>query len=241
MINEKELQKRAERYAYRNKEALARAGHEQEDLVCNYLETLPLAMKNYDPQKGNLGQFCSGVLANVFKDMTKENKKAEGCQFVGLDDIVTSYEASEESESESADGADRPVRIPNHAFKASLLDRLQAEEVEKMSGMARIDGNCYLEIAEKVFKDDSLAYGIFRYRFFAHHNVKRTELADIFKVSVEKIRWTEKKIASAASKFDLKPLTEDDQKRRFHNCKEKNKGYEYDPSKIVSLTTTYRR
>ncbi len=241
MINNKNEVKRAQRYAYRNKEALARAGHETEDLVSNYMGTLSHALKNYDASKGNWGQFSSGVLSNVFKDMTKGNKKSIGCQFVGLDDIAASYESSEESEMESINGADRPKKTPNHAFKASLLDHIQAKEVEKMSNTDRIDNLDYIELAKTVFKDDSLAYGIFRYRFFAHHNVKRTELADIFKVSVEKIRWVEKKIASKASAFDLKPLTEDEQKRRFHNCKEKNKRYDYEPGKKVAITTTYRR
>lgn len=204
---------RAKKFASKNRDALAYAGHSIEDFVFTYCETLSRASKNYNPVKGNWDQFCSGVIKNVFKEMTKGNQKLKdcNCHFYSFDDIMASYEAKEEENK------------PSSATKSAMLDFLQGEATTKLSSQSRVDFDCYLEIAEKVFQCDSLEYKIFVCRFLNNYKVKRTQLAYMFNVSVEAIRWAEDRIAAAADKFDVQRLTESERKRRNHNIKPTHK------------------
>ena len=191
---------RARKAARRQATILAEAGYSEDDLVQGYLARLQKSGTSFDPAKGNRDQFNAGVLRNFMKEIAKEaTKRMKTHESASVDDILARCETNEDPDSD--DGFAAPVSAK---MKSGFLDYMEYADAVKLRGVTRIEVADILQLAKDVFKADSLEYKIFASRYLSNVFLKRTELAKAFGVTVEKIRWTEKKIAAAAPFFGVK-------------------------------------
>lgn len=191
---------RARKAARRQATILAEAGYSEDDFSQEYLARLHEKQASFDPGKGNRDQFNAGVLRNLLKEVSKEAKKRRKTfESASVDDILARCETNEDSDSD-----DGFVASISAKTKTGLMDYMEYADAVKLRGVTCIEVADILQLAKDVFKTGSLEYKIFANRYLSNVFIKRTELAKALGVTVEKIRWAEKKIAAAAGFFDLK-------------------------------------
>ena len=121
------------------------------------------------------------------------------------------------------------------------MNYLKFEEITHLRGVSRIKAKLDVELAHEVFGDESLAFKIFVYRYFASRPVKRSELAEVFDVKVEAIRWAEGKLARAAFFFGIQRPSEREKACLYRRSVKSSRPNPKESRKKLTLKTRYRR